>query len=77
MRAAQRRFKVTFAHEVLFLIAPKTRNESRCMKLASESRFDYLLVGSRGISEPLPVAGSRLGRRTARTLPLFPPPQKN
>ena len=44
-------------------------------KLAREGRFDYLLVESTGISEPLPVAGPRLGRRTALTLPLFPPPQ--
>ena len=33
--------------------------------------FDYLLL------EPLPVAVPRRGRRTARTLPLLPPPQKN
>ena len=31
---------------------------------------DYVL-------EPLPAAEPRLGRRTALTLPLFPPPQKN
>ena len=30
--------------------------------------FDYLLV------EPLPAAEPRLGRRTALSLPLFPPP---
>ncbi len=29
------------------------------------------------ISEPLPVAEPRLGRRTVLTLPLLPPPQKN
>jgi G3E family GTPase len=45
-------------------------------KLAREGRFDYLLVGSTGISEPLPVE-PRLGRRTALTFPLLPPPQKN
>ena len=33
--------------------------------------FDYLLL------EPLAAAEPRLGRRTARTLPLLPPPQKN
>ena len=33
-------------------------------------RFDYLLVESTGISEPL-------GRRTVLTFPLLPPPQKN
>ena len=44
---------------------------------ASEGRFDYLLVESIGISEPLPVAAPRLGRRTVLTFPLFPPPQKN
>ena len=32
---------------------------------------------STGLSEPLPVARPRLGRRTALTFPLFPPPQKN
>ena len=36
---------------------------------AREGRFDYLLV------EPLPAAEPRLGRRTALSLPLFPPPQ--
>jgi hypothetical protein len=46
-------------------------------KLAREGRFDYLLVESTGISEPLPVAAPRLGRRTVLTLPLPPPPQKN
>jgi len=40
-----------------------------------ERRFDYLLVESTGISEPLAVPASRLGRRTFRTLPLLPPPQ--
>jgi hypothetical protein len=46
---------------------------------ACEGRFDYLLVESTGIwiSEPLPAAEPRLGRRTALTLPLLPPPQKN
>jgi hypothetical protein len=43
----------------------------------SACRFDYLPVESTGISEPLPVAEPRLGRRTVLTLPLFPPPQKN
>src|ERR1700736_1211575 len=47
------------------------------IKLAREGRFDYLLVESTGISEPLPVAEPRLGRRTVLTLPLLPPPQKN
>jgi G3E family GTPase len=46
-------------------------------KLAPEGRFDYLLVESTGIPEPLPVAEPRLGRRTVLTLPLLPPPQKN
>jgi hypothetical protein len=44
---------------------------------AREGRFDYLLVESTGISGPLPAAGPRLGRRTALTFPLLPPPQKN
>jgi hypothetical protein len=35
------------------------------------------LVESTGISDPLPVAEPRLGRRTALTFPLLPPPQKN
>lgn len=46
-------------------------------KLAREDPFDYLLLVSTGISEPRPVAEPRLGRRTALTFPLFPPPQKN
>src|SRR6202162_2861824 len=41
------------------------------------ARFDYLLVGSAGVAEPLPAAVARLGRRTALSLPLLPPPQKN
>ena len=36
-----------------------------------------LLVESTGILEPRPVAEPRLGRRTALTFPLLPPPQKN
>src|SRR5512132_4738342 len=39
--------------------------------------FHYFLVESMGIAEPRPVAEPRLGRRTALTLPLLPPPQKN
>jgi CobW/HypB/UreG, nucleotide-binding domain len=46
-------------------------------KLAREGRFDYLLVESTGLSEPLPGAEPRLGRRTVLTFPLLPPPQKN
>jgi len=46
-------------------------------KLAREGRFDYLLVESTGISDPLPDAELRLGRRTVLTFPLLPPPQKN
>lgn len=46
-------------------------------RLAREGRVDYLLVESTGISEPLPAAKPRLGRRTALTFPLLPPPQKN
>src|SRR5438093_3725156 len=45
---------------------------------ASVGRWDdYLRVGSTGVLEPLPAAETRLGRRTALTFPLFPPPQKN
>src|SRR5215510_7097049 len=40
-------------------------------------RFDYLLVASPGLLEPLPPAELRLGRRTALTFPVLPPPQKN
>jgi len=46
-------------------------------KLAGEGRFDYLRVESSGLSEPLPGAEPRLGRRTVLTFPLLPPPQKN
>jgi transposase len=45
--------------------------------LAREGRFDYLLVESTGIPDPLRAGVPRLGRRTALTFPLFPPPQKN
>jgi len=43
----------------------------------TQGRFDYLLVESTGLSEPLPGAEPRLGRRTVLTFPLLPPPQKN
>lgn len=39
--------------------------------------LDYLLSGLTGISEPLSALEPRLGRRTALTFPLLPPPQKN
>lgn len=42
-----------------------------------EGSFGYLLVGSTGVSEPLPAAEPPLGRRTVLTFPLLPPPQKN
>lgn len=42
-----------------------------------EGPLDYLLVGSTGVSSPLPAAETRRGRRTALTFPLLPPPQKN
>jgi hypothetical protein len=45
--------------------------------LVREARFDYLLVDSTEISEPLPIAEALLGRRTLLTFPLLPPPQKN
>jgi hypothetical protein len=48
-------------------------SKSQVMK----DRFDYLPAASMGISESLPAAEPRLGRRTALTLPLLPPPQKN
>ena len=46
-------------------------------KLTRKGREDYLLVESRGNSESRPAAEPRLGRRTALTFPLLPPPQKN
>jgi G3E family GTPase len=49
----------------------------RVIEARLEGRFDYLLLESTGILEPLPVAEPRLGRRTALILPLLPPPQKN
>jgi hypothetical protein len=39
--------------------------------------FDYLRLGPLEFAELLPAAEPRLGRRTALTLPLLPPPQKN
>ena len=47
------------------------------VEVSKPACFDYLLVESTGISEPLPDAGPRLGRRTVLTFPLLPPPQKN
>jgi hypothetical protein len=55
-----------------------------CLKRAASKRsagaarngsFDYL--GWPRISALLPAAGARFGRRTVRTFPLLPPPQKN
>jgi hypothetical protein len=60
---------------VALLVALALRNAS--VNLTLEGRFDYLLVESTGISEPLPAAELRLGRRTVLTFPLLPPPQKN
>ncbi len=40
-------------------------------------RVDYLFVESTTLLEVAPRAGARRGRRTALTLPLLPPPQKN
>ena len=61
--------------------APPRRSPSRRMPSSGSRplllRCDYLLVESTGISEPLPVAEPRLGRRTVLTFPLLPPPQKN
>jgi hypothetical protein len=48
-----------------------------CRHASREGRLDLLLVESAGILEPLPLAAPRRGRRTALTLPLLPPPQKN
>ena len=45
-------------------------------ELAREGRVDYLRLRATVVSEPLPAAEPRLGRRTARTFPLAPP-QKN
>ncbi len=42
---------------------------------ARASCVDYLLVGPTDVSEPLPAAETRPGRRTTLTFPLFPPPQ--
>src|SRR5262245_54207398 len=52
-----------------------TRRRAACRN--AERSFDSLLVESTGISEPLPAGEARLGRRTALTFPLLPPPQKN
>ena len=42
-----------------------------------QGRFDALRAKPTAACASLPFAASRFGRRTARTLPLFPPPQKN
>lgn len=61
---------------VVVLLHPGSSRKASA-NLAREGRFDRLLVESMGISEPLPAAEPRLGRRTALTFPLLPPPQKN
>lgn len=45
--------------------------------LARDGRFDYSVVESTEISEPLAAPAPRLGHRTVLTFPLRPPPQKN
>ena len=44
--------------------------------VAREGYFNYFLVESPGIFEPLLAAAPRPGRRTVLTFPLPPPPQK-
>lgn len=44
--------------------------------LLVRTKYDHASVESTG-REPLPVAEARVGRRTALTFPLLPPPQKN
>jgi len=46
-------------------------------RLKGSCAFDYLLVESTAISEPLHAAESRFGRRTVLTFPLPPVPHKN
>jgi hypothetical protein len=47
-------------------------------KLAREDGIVYFFMESMGISMPLTVAESHLGRRTVLTFPLLlPPPQRN
>src|SRR5215470_6327981 len=58
---------------------PARRYEPLCLWQGSarDARVDYSLAESTGMSEPLPATERRLGRRTALTFPLGPPPQKN
>ena len=63
------------ASVVALLVAPALR--ARLRRTAPVRVYDYLLVESTGLSEPLPAAEPRLGRRTVLTFPLLPPPQKN
>ena len=59
-------------------LPPVDPGDGQSQRLAArEGRFDYLPVALTGISEPLPAAEPRPGRRTALTFPLLPPPQKN
>jgi hypothetical protein len=59
-------------------VPPFDPGDGQSQRLAArEGRFDYLLVGSTAISEPLLAAEPRLGRRTVLTFPLLPPPQNN
>jgi hypothetical protein len=46
-------------------------------ELRFRPRADYLLLVSTAAPEPRSAPETRRGRRTARTLPLLPPPQKN
>ncbi len=48
----------------------------RITRVATGAAFDHLRVESMGRQEPR-AAEPRLGRRTALSFPLLPPPQKN
>jgi hypothetical protein len=55
---------------------PSSGTRGRGVQARPRRPLDYLLVEWMGLPEPLPGA-ERLGRRTALTFPLLPPPQKN
>lgn len=56
-------------------VLSQASSSKRSAGAARNGSFDYL--GWRRISALLPAAGARFGRRTLRTFPLLPPPQKN
>jgi hypothetical protein len=63
--------------QICSLLAPCQRPVLIATKYLLIQGIGHYLVELTGISEPLPTAEPRRGRRTVLIFPLLPPPQKN